>query len=180
MSLSLYTSTASCSDMSACCEESEWVSSLSDMRPTMVVSSANFHDGVCGVDGRTVTGEESEEGWAEHAALWCACAQDQCRGCVVPDSHHQWHSNEGSPRIKPLLSGLFDHMLGRLEVAAPWRTCVPTKWMAHRRRSDTEAARERKRLPGGKEEEGGVEVDVERMRMKAAGGDSIPPPVPGL
>ncbi|KAI3360238.1 hypothetical protein L3Q82_014551, partial [Scortum barcoo] len=47
-----------------------------------------LHDGVCGVDGRTVTGEESEEGWAEHAALWCACALDQCRGCVVPDSHH--------------------------------------------------------------------------------------------
>ncbi|KAI3375713.1 hypothetical protein L3Q82_004018 [Scortum barcoo] len=42
-----------------------------------------LHDGVCGVDGRTVTGEESEEGWAEHAALWCACAQDQCGGCVV-------------------------------------------------------------------------------------------------
>ncbi|KAI3373989.1 hypothetical protein L3Q82_022553 [Scortum barcoo] len=67
---------------------SKWVSSLSDMRPTMVVSSANLYDGVCGVDGRTVTGEESEEGWAEHAALWCACVQDQCRGCVVPDSHH--------------------------------------------------------------------------------------------
>ncbi|KAI3361903.1 hypothetical protein L3Q82_002222 [Scortum barcoo] len=47
-----------------------------------------LYDGVCGVDGRTVTGEESEEGWAEHAALWCACVQDQCRGCVVPDSHH--------------------------------------------------------------------------------------------
>ncbi|KAI3366527.1 hypothetical protein L3Q82_000658 [Scortum barcoo] len=85
------------------------VSSLSDMRPTMVVSSANFTNGVCGVDGRTVTDEESEEGWAEHTALWCACAQDQCRGCVVPDSHHlrplvrksliQWHSDEGSLRL---------------------------------------------------------------------------------
>ncbi|KAI3362560.1 hypothetical protein L3Q82_012266 [Scortum barcoo] len=47
----------------------QWVSSLSDMRPTMVVSSANFTMVFVEWNGRTVTGEESEEGWAEHAAL---------------------------------------------------------------------------------------------------------------
>lgn len=52
-----------------------------------------------------------------------------------------------SLQIKPLLSGLFDHMLGRFEVAASCHTCVPTKWMAHGRISDTEATRERRRLP---------------------------------
>lgn len=34
-------------------------------------------------------------------------------------------------------------MLGRFEVAASCHTCVKTKWMAHGRRSDTEATRER-------------------------------------
>ncbi|KAI3353475.1 hypothetical protein L3Q82_020003, partial [Scortum barcoo] len=59
-----------------------------------------LYNGVCGVDGRTVTGEESEEGWAEHAALWCACAQDQCRGCVVLDSYHFSTSLSGITVLK--------------------------------------------------------------------------------
>lgn len=54
----------------------------------MVVSSCKLNDDVCGVDGRTVRGEESEKGWAEHKALWYTCAQDQCGGGVVPHFHY--------------------------------------------------------------------------------------------
>lgn len=43
-------------------------------------------------------------------------------------------------RVESLHFGLFDHTLGRFEVAAPCHTCVPTEWMARGRRSDSEGA----------------------------------------
>ncbi|KAI3368075.1 hypothetical protein L3Q82_026898, partial [Scortum barcoo] len=59
-----------------------------DMRPTMVVSSANFTMVFVEWMAEQSLVKRVKRPWAEHAALWCASAQDQCRGCVVPHSHH--------------------------------------------------------------------------------------------
>lgn len=47
-----------------------------------------LHDCVCGMDGRTVVCEQSEESWTEHTTLWRACVQDQSGWCTIPYSYH--------------------------------------------------------------------------------------------
>lgn len=67
----------------------------------MVVSSRKSNENFCRVDGRTVMGEESEEGWAEHKALWCTFAQDQCGGYVV--KHFHYLRPVGSEVLNPVI-----------------------------------------------------------------------------
>ncbi|KAI3372013.1 hypothetical protein L3Q82_006884 [Scortum barcoo] len=54
----------------------------------MVVSSANFTMVFVEWMAEQSLVKRVKRAGLEHTALWCACAQDQCRGCVVPDSHH--------------------------------------------------------------------------------------------
>ncbi|KAI3373968.1 hypothetical protein L3Q82_022530 [Scortum barcoo] len=54
----------------------------------MVVSSANFTMVFVEWMAEQSLVKKVKRAGLSTAALWCACAQDQCRGCVVPDSHH--------------------------------------------------------------------------------------------
>lgn len=85
-----------------------------------------------GERGRTAMNERASGKWKSRTLLK-----------VVPLLFHRPAAKRQccSPQIKALLSGLFDHMLGRLEVAASCHTRVPTKWMAHGLRGDASGAK---------------------------------------